>query len=1077
MIARRSLFASGCLLSLLLSTSAHADWPSSRHDPQRTGAATGTSDLVKPVPYWRAFLGGTLDPLGMIPVDLDGDMKAELVFSSNGRIVAKRADDSVLWQTALSNVNRLVAADDLDGDGVVDIVAATRDRVLVFSGKTGALEWAEPEGEMGTLGAVRVADLDGDKKADIVVQECACCAIASGKTGFAYRFAKGFSAPEQFWTLPQAVCGGERSLAVLDANGDGKLEVANGTNQGLTLVNGATGATIATTPDLGALVGASNCLPVNVDGAPGDELMCIANASFIKPSGHRAFLVKFDTVASPATAKVVWSKDLGDTDGFVYWGNEVVADLDGDGKKELMLGAPTAGKYTTYILDVLTGDELGQIVGVWPEGIASSGAKPTALVSDGKTLSGHKFTRGATPALATEWKIDDRRVTSVQDWAVARFNSFGTRTLELDVNGDKSPELFVRNTSEIRAYTLGAAPASAGAYVVPAGTTFSGVWLTPGVTAPGAQVALARNDGSLAVLDAALKPVGVGVRFGGYLASGGFRSFATTPVVGKLGSGKGESILVPDSRGYLLRLDPEGATLSVGPTPKWSRPNTTAPAIVAGLNGTAPGIVCRTASGAGAVAALTADGKELWTHPYDGVAFNDIVPAKIDGDAVPDLVLQWGNSGDLFVQTRAINGATGKAIWNAAPVNPGAGRQPSAYSIGDWNKDGTDDVVWQGLATRVLSGKDGVEIASGGLGAGYLLPILSDVDGDGALEITLHGGPGAAGTLKQDLKTFVWQDKVDDKPLPSGAVATCASGGPVFISTSVLNTARIKLTKMSGASAGMSTSLVLAGGASYPDEAAAKAKAFLGQLSSVNVHSNLDGKARPLALVGSTDGFMYAVDPCASSLVFAHDFGSAVGSPIFGDTDGDGKDEIIVSVGDGYIYGLRQERVGGPTDVRDLEPGSAGTTDVDVTSSRTQLVVAWGKVTGATAYEVAAIGSDGKYLGTWKNVGDVDTATIDATLTPGAHYAVAVRALTPAGEPGPDVASDGVTVTPDGTDAGPGSDAGPGDDAGGDAGAGGDGGSSSCSCQTPAGGGGVGAFFALLGAIQLLAVRRRSRRE
>ena len=58
-VAMRSLMA--LLLLLVLGGPVRADWPMARHDPQRTGLATGHSNLQTPGAYWRYYLGGRLD--------------------------------------------------------------------------------------------------------------------------------------------------------------------------------------------------------------------------------------------------------------------------------------------------------------------------------------------------------------------------------------------------------------------------------------------------------------------------------------------------------------------------------------------------------------------------------------------------------------------------------------------------------------------------------------------------------------------------------------------------------------------------------------------------------------------------------------------------------------------------------------------------------------------------------------------------------------------------------------------------------------------------------------------------------
>ncbi|MBL9003125.1 MAG: hypothetical protein JNJ46_02700 [Myxococcales bacterium] len=47
---------------VLLPLPVRSDWPMARQDGRRSGAAQGTSDLKSPVPDWRTYLGGSLQP-------------------------------------------------------------------------------------------------------------------------------------------------------------------------------------------------------------------------------------------------------------------------------------------------------------------------------------------------------------------------------------------------------------------------------------------------------------------------------------------------------------------------------------------------------------------------------------------------------------------------------------------------------------------------------------------------------------------------------------------------------------------------------------------------------------------------------------------------------------------------------------------------------------------------------------------------------------------------------------------------------------------------------------------------------
>src|SRR5262249_54480698 len=159
-------------------------------------------------------------------------------------------------------------------------------------------------------------------------------------------------------------------------------------------------------------------------------------------------------------------------------------------------------------------------------------------------------------------------------------------------------------------------------------------------------------------------------------------------------------------------------------------------------------------------------------------------------------------------------------------------------------------------------------------------------------------------------------------------IANCP-GGRVLVEGSTQFPSRLKITQL-GSGAGSSTTMVLAGGAKYTNEAAAAAaSARQGQLGETNVEANLTGKGAPSAVVGSTDGYLYSVNPCTSALDFALDFGAGVSEAVFGDTDGDGRDEILVSVADGYLYNVRNKSIPATDFVWDTDPAH-GITDQDV---------------------------------------------------------------------------------------------------------------------------------------------------
>ncbi|MBK7583351.1 MAG: hypothetical protein IPI67_24565 [Myxococcales bacterium] len=244
--------------------------------------------------------------------------------------------------------------------------------------------------------------------------------------------------------------------------------------------------------------------------------------------------------------------------------------------------------------------------------------------------------------------------------------------------------------------------------------------------------------------------------------------------------------------------------------------------------------------------------------------------------------------------------------------------------------------------------------------------------------------------------------------------------------------ARLKVTPASGPSAGVEKTFVLAGGKVFGSESGATAAGEnLAQLGSVSVHADPSGTGAPIAFVGSSDGWLYGFAACSSSLAFTKRFAAAVGNVVFGDTDGDGNDEILVAVADGYLYALDQADVTAPVEVRDIDPNDSSiAADVDDVFTFDTLAASWDAVPGADSYSVAVVRADlTGFVAPWQTVGNVTKTNLTGLdLLDGGQYIFAVRSLK-GGAISPDAVSDGVVVHktakpqadagPDSADAGP----------------------------------------------------------
>ncbi len=1019
-VERALPYVLGLAAALAMSSPARGDWPSSRHDQQRTAVASGLSNITAPAPYWRFFHGGTIASTNLLVRDVDGDLTPEVILCTPSGVSARRiGNGDFVWKSLPLSCQRFVSFSDLDGDGEPELLAHTTQQLVVVRPSDGAVLWQEPLGEMGTLSSVRVGDLSGDGVDDVVMHECGCCSVNSGKTSFAYRFAgpdASVTAPKFLWTAPSIACGGSRSATVVAMRAPGVVDFTLGKSDRLELLDGKTGAVVAATPALGVNVQASQCTPVNVDETPEQELLCVLiDAS---AGGRRLYLMRYEDAPTPALV-VAWQALVGTTDGAVTVPPSMLADLDGDGKLEVTLaGRDAQGSETTFVYDARVGTELASlpahiVVGTLPV----PGSRAHLLTRKDGDLYAWSFDPGRAPSLAPLWSLADRGAVGFVDLEAGEKSLLAARILTHDFDGDGVGELATSSPSGDRLELVNAESGNVLAnYEPPAGAALLAAW---SFALPGGEVSLgvAQSDGNFHLLDASLAPLSgnkeFGVRFGGYFSSSQFRLLRETPVLADLADGGPPGLVVATSRGELVRLDATKATNALGPSVVWGLPSTAAAVIVPGLGIAA---VERKPGKDDLVKRVLPDGSLVWQREVGGVVFADMTHADLDGDGIEDLVVEHGVLSDLIEHVTALSGADGSTLWEAAPLGPG-NRQPAGGAMADWNGDGVADFVFQFSGTRVLDGTSGAVIASSPPGGPYNMPILLDVDGDGLDEATLYAGYEAAGTLTHDLSSFVWKGVPDDRPLTYGAMVRCEEGARLLGGTWAYP-ARLNRILTSGPSAGANDLRVLAGGAVYLDEASATAAgARMGQLGSPSVHENLAGDSRAILVVGSTDGWLYGLDACSGELRFTYEIGAPVGSVVFGDSDGDGLDELLASVADGYLYAFRQSPVPAVGEVLDTDPPAGfDKADVDAIVTRDTLHAAWSEVPGAEGYEVAVVRDlvDGGGFVTaepWRDVGDVTTATVEGlVLDEGKRYFFAVRARQGALR-SPDTLSDGVVVS------------------------------------------------------------------
>ncbi|KYF50596.1 hypothetical protein BE08_09335 [Sorangium cellulosum] len=564
---------------LLDGAPAAGDWPAARHDPQRTGATPSTSNIVKPAPYWRAYLGGVLSTSKVLADDVNQDGEIDLLFVSGGRVVLSDPQGFTHWSTPSLGFLTLHALDDLDGDGRLEAVVLSGAGAAVVAGATGEILWREDASELGSLGAARLADLDGDGHLDLFLDECGCCSVRTNSPGVIYSFARGFDAVERLPPPPQRVHCSAAVNTVGDWDGNGIADLLVSSHDRLFFVSGQ-GTVFAESASIGAYLGGAVCEAVTLGdpSSPRQHALCFQNRVVGQQGAREISLLTYRRGESPSLA-IVWRRTLGPRDGGdARAPTQLAWDLDGDGALEVLVSGSTGGSWTTHVLDAATGDELA----VLPDEIArgavpgSSGGEQWIITSREERVSAFRFSRRRDERIERLWSLDGLRVRTRMDWSSARRNSHIWSLVTPDLTGDGRGELVLETTSEpvaLTAYEVlegGASPAAA--YRVESGVGIAAVDVLPGLPPSAApRLAVSRDDGFVTLLDASLAPTNLvregrdvlpGLRVGGYSTGpGAYVDFGRAPLAAKLSPGdKADSVVVVDSRGDLIRLVAEGAS-------------------------------------------------------------------------------------------------------------------------------------------------------------------------------------------------------------------------------------------------------------------------------------------------------------------------------------------------------------------------------------------------------------------------------------------------------------------------------------------------------------------------------------
>ena len=329
--------AKNMLLPLIcLSSLALAQWPSFHGNSCNTGLYAGAQGRSG---AWSSLWNFTTQSYVMSSpalADLDNDGLLEIVIGvNNDALYALNGENgSIVWEYSIPNssISSSPLITDLDSDGKPEVVFASDDSLFAFQGESGDLIWAMPIENSGSMISPCTGDLDGDGTQEVVFTSPELKAF-DGETGTV------------LWTSAETCVLNYGSLATGDIDLDGSDEVLSyaviSDIATLAAFDGADGVLLWDTPI--PPTGYLNTTPtpayadLDLDGYP--EVILCSSASYSALS-----------VLNAADGSVKWFKEFKNTE---IYSSPCVADLDGDGFLEIVIGLYEAKKLRVY---TCTGD-------------------------------------------------------------------------------------------------------------------------------------------------------------------------------------------------------------------------------------------------------------------------------------------------------------------------------------------------------------------------------------------------------------------------------------------------------------------------------------------------------------------------------------------------------------------------------------------------------------------------------------------------------------------------------------------------------------------------------------------------
>jgi hypothetical protein len=889
-------------------------WPTYAHDFQRTSRADGAGQMTAPQVAWTRRMGGVLAAGQAIVADVDLDGRPNVVTIVGGRVTATNPDGTTLWQGALAGTLTVLGVWNLDGVGGNEVVVDTSTGVEILAGVDGHL--------LTSLAASLPASASF---APIGPQGGILIVGMSGAQLMGFDFRQGTQVTAPVWTQEDE---DPSDATVADIDGDSQLDLVHSLNAGFQVLDPATGAVEYQEGPIGPLAFFYSYQLVNVDGAPGLEILAV-DSSYVNspPTGIYLLGVRNGALTTLWSSTATPSESLG---AQYYAVDGAVQDLDSDGVKEAVYSTWDGTTWATQIVDAAQGTAIATIPGKLVQALADVDgdgrveivvrSNPLADMTPAATgLSVYDFTSRASPPTARSWVVANAHMlTSATGGPLAPVvaNFDATPGVEMLVGLD--PQQTGADTSII---VLRGDGTTVSTLPVAAGLTPSVLWEGNALTSATSQadVLTATGDGVAHVLTSSLSQ------------SASFTTGSYTNWMGVYSLDASRSMLAMSTSTHdLLWLD--GTHMHIDGTPYQiadlpGAMDTSAWAAtywpldpLTYLAGKSPTLVAFVQGATGVtMVGLDTAGVETWRTPL--APGTQILPPglyaqDLTGDGIPDPIVSQFNINSLE-SLAVFDGTTGVVVRSTPLASIATGDQTTTGALVDVNGDGVPDLVAPlhpagevafDLTTNPMSllWTVSLDAVTPPTYAGTIAALRVDANGSGLLRFNGNLGSGAYMHISLAGKVVASSDQglinLDGGDRNGVALVQRTPGANVYdlVSAGMEGAALARVRRIAGDTLATVWTEYAAGGTvslSPPAHPFA-----LRDPIAVDV----DGDGKDEVVLGGDDGWLYALHASDGSVAFALDLGAPVSHIIAADIDLDPALELVVSLLDGRLVAIDQ---------------------------------------------------------------------------------------------------------------------------------------------------------------------------